>query len=218
MTSSSKIIAIIPAFNEEKTIEKVIAGIRPYVSNIVVVDDCSLDATGMVAKRAGALVVRHTQNRGYDKSIDDGFLEAYKQGADIMVTFDADGQHRPEDLKKITDMIVKGEADLVVGQRENITHFGEKIFALYTNFFFKVKDPLSGLKAYSKKVYEAMGHFDTISSIGTQLMIGAVRKGFVLKIVPIIVKEREDNSRFYAKSFKANYKILKALIKLILFE
>ena len=218
MTSSSKIIAIIPAFNEEKTIEKVVAGIRPYVSNIVVVDDCSLDATGMVAKRAGALVVRHTQNRGYDKSIDDGFLEAYKQGADIMVTFDADGQHRPEDLKKITDMIVKGEADLVVGQRENITHFGEKIFALYTNFFFKVKDPLSGLKAYSKKVYEAMGHFDTISSIGTQLMIGAVRKGFVLKIVPIIVKEREDNSRFYAKSFKANYKILKALIKLILFE
>jgi len=218
MTSSSKIIAIIPAFNEEKTIEKVVAGIRPYVSNIVVVDDCSLDATGMVAKRAGALVVRHTQNRGYDKSIDDGFLEAYKQGADIMVTFDADGQHRPEDLKKITDMIVKGEADLVVGQRENITHFGEKIFALYTNFFFKVKDPLSGLKAYSKKVYEAMGHFDTISSIGTQLMIGAVRKGFVLKTVPIIVKEREDNSRFYAKSFKANYKILKALIKLILFE
>ena len=218
MTSSSKIIAIIPAFNEEKTIEKVVAGIRPYVSNIVVVDDCSLDATGMVAKRAGALVVRHTQNRGYDKSIDDGFLEAYKQGADIMVTFDADGQHRPEDLKKITDMIVKGEADLVVGQRENITNFGEKIFALYTNFFFKVKDPLSGLKAYSKKVYEAMGHFDTISSIGTQLMIGAVRKGFVLKTVPIIVKEREDNSRFYAKSFKANYKILKALIKLILFE
>ena len=80
---------------------------------------------------------------------------------------------------------------------------------------FEVKDPLCGLKAYSKKVYEAIGHFDTIGSIGTQLMVQALARGFKLAKVSIKVKEREDSSRFYVNSFRANYKILKALVKII---
>lgn len=214
----NKIIAIIPAFNEEKTIEKVIEGIKKYASEIVVVNDCSSDATEILAKNAGAIVVTHKENKGYDASIQDGFDEAVKRGADIFVTFDADGQHNPEDFKKLIDIIREGGADVAIGQRDQITHFGEKLLALYTSSCFGIKDPLCGLKAYSKKAYESVGHFDTIKSIGTQLTIEAVSRGFKLMVVPVTIKERKDSSRFYFGSIKANYKVLKALIRLILLK
>lgn len=214
--SSNKIIAVIPAFNEAKTVRKVVSGLRHYCDEIIVVNDCSTDTTKYEAENAGAVVVNHTENRGYDASIEDGFREASKRGAGIIVTFDADGQHNPEDLKKLTDIIASGQADVAIGQRQTLTHPAEKVFAWYTNIFFGIKDPLCGLKAYQRKVCEAIGHFDTISSIGTQLTIQAVARGFKVAKVPIVINERQDESRFYYRKIRANIKILKALARLML--
>jgi len=215
MTLSKKVIIIIPAFNEEKTIETVVKKSAQFAQEIIVVDDNSSDQTAAKATGAGAIVIRHEQNKGYDASLEDGFREAAQRGADIFVTCDADGQHNPEDIPRLTSLISGGQADVVIGQRQKLTHVAEKLFAFYTRIFFGIKDPLCGLKAYSRKVYEVVGHFDTLQSIGTQLTVEAIKRGFMVKKIPIIVADRRDTSRFYFKKLKANLKILKAFLKIV---
>lgn len=216
-----RIIAVIPAYNESATIADVVVNVKRFVQEVVVVDDCSKDATSEKARAAGAHVLRHETNAGYDGSIDDGFREAARLGADIIVTCDADGQHRPEDVQRVCEPVVRGETDVAIGQRPQVSRIGETIFAWYTRARFGIWDPLCGLKAYRRDVYDAVGHFDTLKSIGTQLMAEAWLKGYRLQTVPIIVLPRPDESRFYAKLFRANMKILAAawrIMKLSLFQ
>jgi len=97
MSSASRVIAVIPAFNEARTIAAVVAGVRARVADVIVVDDHSMDATGEEAKRAGAIVLRNAANLGYDGSLNAGFAEAARRGAGIILTFDADGEHDPAD-------------------------------------------------------------------------------------------------------------------------
>ncbi|MFH1621481.1 MAG: glycosyltransferase family 2 protein [Patescibacteria group bacterium] len=212
-----KIVAVIPAYNEGWTIAKVIQGVRQVVDVVVVVDDCSKDDTCIKASSAGAYVIRHETNGGYDKSIEDGFKEAAKLGAGVIVTCDADGQHRPEDISKVLEPILKGDADVVAGQRNKLSRFGEKIFAIYARWRFGLHDPLCGLKAYRREVYDKVGYFDTFNSIGTQLLVEAWKNGYSIANVSVIVLPRPDESRFYAKLFRANVKILKAMFKIIRF-
>ena len=111
---NKKIMAIIPALNEETTIAAVIEGIRPYADEVIVIDDASSDNTIDIATSLGAIVVLNSENMGYDKSIERGFKEALKKGADIVFTFDADGQHSSSDIPFILKPILDDEADLVV--------------------------------------------------------------------------------------------------------
>src|SRR3989344_314568 len=215
MTSSNEIIVIIPAFNEAETIGEVVKGVKMYADEVIVVDDGSSDGTGAEAKKAGVVVISHSKNRGYEASIEDGFKEAVKRGAFVLVTFDADGQHKPEDIKKLTDAILRDGTDVAIGQRSHVTHITEKIFAWHTNLKFGIKDPLCGLKAYTRNVYESIGHFDTLKSIGTQLILEAAGKGYNIKTVPIEINPRQDTSRFYANKVKGNYKICKAMCKIV---
>lgn len=217
MILAANILVVIPAYNEGKTIGRVVRELIQRGAKVVVVDDCSKDNTFQDAEAAGATVIRHAQNGGYDKSIDDGFKKAAEMGADIFVTFDADGEHDANDLIRMTAPITNGTADIVLGQRPYTMHFSEKIFAFYTRLRWGITDPLCGFKAYSRNVYEAVGHFDTMQSIGTQLMVEGLRKGFRLALVPIALYAREsDSSRFYARRFWANVKILKAMIHVLL--
>lgn len=214
---NQKIVVVIPAFNEAETIGEVIKRVKPYSNEIIVIDDGSNDNTGLKAENNGVIVVRHNKNKGYDTSIEDGFQLALKRKASIIVTFDADGQHHPEDIKRLIKPIIDNKTDIVIGQRQCFFHFMEKIFSFYTNYRFGIKDPLCGLKAYNRKVYESIGHFDTLNSIGTQLTIEALSKGFKVGFISINIKKRMDKSRFYFNSLEANCKILKAMLKLILF-
>lgn len=216
MSHSEKIVAVIPAYNEAKTVGAVVRGLLPYVTEIVVVDDCSRDATSEEARAAGAIVVRHEHNQGYDKTINDGFAEAAQRDASIIITFDADGEHDAKDVPQVLAPLLAGSADMVAGQRSHTTHFGEKVFALYTGLRYGLHDPLCGLKAYRREVYDAVGFFDSVSSIGTELMLRGAKKGFHLALVPITLHTRvDDNSRFYARRFRANLKILRALWRIL---
>lgn len=211
-----KIIAVIPAYNEAATIADVVLGVKRFAPDVVVVNDCSTDDTAARAHAAGAHVVNHVTNTGYDGSLDDGFKEAARLGADIIVTCDGDGQHRVEDVRRACEPIVRGDADVVVGQRPALSRVGESIFAIYTGMRFGIHDPLCGLKAYHRKVYDAVGHFDTVRSIGTQLMVEAWLKGFRIKTIPVTILPRADESRFYSKLFRANLKILSAAGRVVL--
>ncbi len=216
MSHSEKIIAVIPAHNEGQTVGKVVSSLLPHVSAVVVVDDYSSDITGNEAKKAGAIVLRNDPNKGYDGTINEGFKEAARQGADIIFTFDADGEHDTKDVPRLLAPILSGDADIVLSQRPGSRHWGESIFAFYTRVRFGIPDPLSGMKAYRRSVYDSVGFFDSVSSVGTELMLRGVKKGYRLAFVPIALHARLDgSSRFYSRSFRANLKILRALQRIL---
>lgn len=212
-----KVIAVIPAYNEARTIGKVVNELRPHVDEIIVVDDASHDGTGGRAGEAGAIVVTHEINKGYDATINDGFRAAYDAGADIFLTFDADGEHDAKDVSRILNPIKQGEADIVLGQRPGSRHWGESLFALYTHLRFGIPDPLCGMKAYRREVYEHVGFFDSISSIGTELALRGMRLGYRKALIPITLHSRGDGdvSRFYTLNMRGNMKILRALWRIL---
>ena len=209
-----KIVAVIPALNEEKTVSDVVKGAKRHVSEVVLVDDGSEDSTADAARKEGAMVIRHDDSQGYDRSIDDGFKAAAEEGADIVVTMDADGQHDPEDLPRILGPILQDKADVVVGNKPHQARVAERLFALYSRRSIGIADPLCGMKAYLMEVYRAVGVFDDSSSIGTQLMFSASRRGFRMAQAEVRAHHRADSSRFGGR-VKANLKILRALLRVI---
>jgi len=104
-----KLVAIIPTYNEESTIGEVIKGTSKYVDDILVINDGSTDSTAETAKIAGATVIDNIVNRGLGKTIQRGYEEAIKGGADIVVQIDADGQYDPEEIPKLIKPILKIE-------------------------------------------------------------------------------------------------------------
>jgi glycosyltransferase involved in cell wall biosynthesis len=117
MSSSNTFWVVIPAFNEEPVIRGVVASVRKSHPNVVVIDDCSSDATGAEARAGGAIVLRHPINLGQGAALQTGIVFALRMGADRIVTFDADGQHMPEDIEVLVATQMRTGADLVQGSR-----------------------------------------------------------------------------------------------------
>ena len=111
------IVIGLPAYNEEKNIASIILRLREMSNNIIVCNDGSMDLTAQIAERLGAIVINHPKNLGYGASIRSIFLKAKEMSADILVTFDADGQHRVEDINTVIEPIKKNNADIVIGSR-----------------------------------------------------------------------------------------------------
>jgi len=157
-----KVIAVMPAYNEEKTISGVVGRSKKHVSSVIVVDDSSTDKTTSLARKSGAIVIKNRINRGcgYSKRI--GIEEALKRGADIIVTIDADGQHRPEDIPRFIEKIGEGY-DFVIGRRNIkkypfIKKFGNFSLNILTNFLSgtRLADTESGFKAFTRKAAKKM--------------------------------------------------------------
>jgi len=117
MENKEKRIIVIPAYNEEKTIGDVIRGAIGVSDRVLVVDDGSRDRTREIAESAGALVIRHSVNRGLGGALGTGIAGALKLGADAIVTMDADGQHRTIDAEKVFDHLSGSKVDFVIGSR-----------------------------------------------------------------------------------------------------
>ena len=108
---------MIPAFNEGPVIGDVVAGVRARYSQVVVVDDCSVDQTGDMAFQAGAIVLRHAVNLGQGAALATGIRYALSQGAETLVTFDADGQHCVDDIRVLLNRQRETGTDVVLGSR-----------------------------------------------------------------------------------------------------
>ncbi|MDD5740229.1 MAG: glycosyltransferase family 2 protein [Candidatus Peribacteraceae bacterium] len=110
-------IAVIPAYNEERTIESVVRGVQEYVDIVLVVDDGSTDRTPLLAEAAGAKVIRHVENSGSGAATMTGVQAARILGADIVITLDADEQHDPHDIPLLLQPAEDGSADIVFANR-----------------------------------------------------------------------------------------------------
>jgi len=194
----------IPAFNEEKNIGKVIVTLKKITDDIIVCDDGSNDLTREIAEGLGAKVISHTKNMGYGEAIKSIFNEAKKKEVDILVTFDADGQHRPEDIKSVTKPIIDQEAEVVIGSRflKNETNMpkyrkiGVKVLTKVTNMSIKenLTDSQSGLRAYQKKVLQNISLTDSGMGISTEILIKSHQKEFRIIEVPIQILYGKDTS------------------------
>lgn len=169
-----KVVAIVPAYNEEKTIGQVITDLKNYVDEIIVVNDGSTDRTGQIAEKTGAIVYNHLLNRGLGAALKTGFQAALMSEAEIIVTFDADGQHQAEDIPRLIKPILNGEAEVVIGSRfirnslksvigrktlrlaQMLRFFYNQIanFVTFLFFGFGVTDSQSGLRAFSRLALE----------------------------------------------------------------
>jgi len=204
-----RIAIVIPALNESATIGAVVTAAMAYGVPIVV-NDGSSDQTANLAQRAGAVVVSHTHNLGYDAALNSGFKKALELKSEVIITLDGDGQHTPYLLQEFIDQINAG-ADVVVGIRSKRQRLAECVFSWYTTLYFGIKDPLCGMKAYRTPIYQALGYFDSYRSIGTELMIFAATNGYRLNQIAFEVRERNSVSRF-GQVIDGNYKIFRALL------
>ncbi|MCG6859403.1 MAG: glycosyltransferase family 2 protein [Salaquimonas sp.] len=199
---------IIPALNEAATIGGIVASLRDS-GRVIVVDDGSTDNTGRIASDSGALVITHEVNRGYDAALDSGFARASELDCVYAVTLDADGQHPEAKIAEFVSALDQG-ADLVLGIRDQLQRFGESAFAFAARLRFGIRDPLCGMKGYRLDLYRSLGHFDSYSSIGTELMLYGAAKGARIVQVALETRERADAPRF-GRAFRANMRILRAM-------
>ena len=112
-----KLIIGIPAYNEEKNIASIITKLMKITDTIIVCNDGSNDLTSQISEKMGAIVINHEKNLGYGGAIRSIFLKAKELDGDILVTFDADGQHRVGDIENVIQPIIDKKADLVIGSR-----------------------------------------------------------------------------------------------------
>lgn len=205
---------IIPALNESATIAAGVAGARRF-GTVIVVDDGSRDATADLAREAGADVVRHECNRGYDEALETGFARVAELGFECALTMDADGQHDPTQMAAFISEILRG-ADVVIGVRDRRQRLMEHVFAWVATALWGIRDPLCGMKAYRVLVYQKRGHFDAYRSIGTELAIYAARSGFKIAQIPVLTRDRADAPRF-GSMLRANWQIFNAMWRGILY-
>jgi len=194
------IIACIPAYNEEKTIAKVIIKTQKYVDKVIVCDDGSKDMTSEIAERLGAIVIKHERNMGYGMALATLFKKAREMETDIMVTLDADDQHNPDYIPKIIEPIIKGEADIVIGSRflngknkQKIPIYrkiGIKTITKITKEMAKkgVTDAQSGYRAYNKKAINMVQPAEQGMGASTEILLKAIENNLKIKEIPITIK------------------------------
>ena len=193
-----KVTIGIPAFNEEKNIAKIIVKLKKIYDEIIVCNDGSADLTGEIAENLGVIVINHKQNLGYGAGINSIIKKSKEIDTDILVTFDADGQHKVEDVIKVIEPIKNGDADLVIGSRflsktkEKIPEYrkiGINIITKVTNAGLKKKitDSQSGFRAYSKDLISKLDISDMGMGISTEILIKTNSLGFRIAEIPITI-------------------------------
>lgn len=195
---SYRIVAGLPALNEEKNLPWIINAVKQQVDAVIVIDDGSTDATAVVARQAGAVVVQHDSNLGYGAALQTIFLTARAIQADALVILDSDGQHDPADVEEILEPLLYG-AEVVIGSRflnkkkNHIPQYrkaGMKVLDTATAAagVKNVTDSQSGYRAYGKKAINALNISGTDMSAGSEILIQLNDHHLKIFEVPIDVR------------------------------
>ena len=172
----SKVLFVIPAYNEEENIDKVIKEIKKDVSyaDIIVINDCSKDNTRQVVEQNNVKCITVPFNLGYARAVQTGIKYAKENNYDFVIQFDADGQHIASEAARMLDKIVKENADIVIGSRylekgryevKFFRKIGADLFSFLIRLFSgkKITDPLSGFQCLNKRVIDRYSKIRKIS-------------------------------------------------------
>lgn len=219
-----KVIAVIPALNEARRIEKTVQATQAFVDAVIVIDDGSSDATADAARTTGAIVLRHALNRGQGAALKTGTEAALKLGADIIVHVDADGQHDPSFIPSLVAPVLSDEADIVFGSRflgeaptgmpfsRRVLLTGARTFnALAVGIPRSVTDPQSGMRALNRKAALAIDFKQDRMAHCSEILRLATRSGLRWKEVPVKIHYTAESLAKGQKSldaFKIAWQIL----------
>ena len=211
------IFIVIPAYNEEKNITKVIDNIKNTNNdfNIIVVDDCSSDNTYQIIAQAGIKVLRHIINRGQGAALKTGTEYAIMNKADIVVHFDADGQFLAGEIKDVIKPIIDQQADIVFGSRflgkpSNMPSLKKYIFmplAKFSQHFLfgiKMTDPQSGFRAFSVRIFNKINWHNDQMAHCSEILHLSFKNKLRIREVPVTVIYNE-----FGQKFSGSLKIIK---------
>ena len=220
-----KIAVLIPCYNEELTIEKVIKDFRKELpdADIYVYDNNSKDRTAEIAKANGA-IVKHEYKQGKGNVVRSMF---YDVEADIYVMVDGDDTYPAEFVHQLIEPVVEGRADMAIGdrlsngtyQKENKRHFhefGNNLVKKSINVLFKanLKDIMTGYRVFNKKFVKNMPVMSPKFEIETEMSLYALDKRFVIEEIPILYRDRPEGSVSKLNTVKDGMKVLKTILKM----
>lgn len=230
----TRILAIVPAFNEEHNIRSVVTSIRNtalpdmYPIDVAVVNDGSKDGTKYEAEQSGGKVLDLPFNLGIGGAVQTGFRYACKHSYDIAIQIDGDGQHDPAYIFDIIQPIVSGEADVVIGSRflqskKNgfrstlIRRVGIKIFYIVNSLAIrqKITDNTSGFRAYNRKALEYLKDRYPVDYPEPEAVVLLGKKKFRIKEIPVIMKERAGGTSSIT-AVKSVYYMMKVLLAIFI--
>ncbi len=198
-----RIIAAIPAYNDEKYIGTVVLKTRQYVSEVIVLDDGSTDRTADIARLAGASVIQHEQNKGKGVSIQRILAEAKKRNLDTLVLLDTDAQHNPDEIPNLIKPIISEGFDLIIGSREqqrlNIPPYrrvGQRVLSYFLRLLSgeKVFDSECGFRAFSPKAVAELKLKQSGFAVEAEMIAAAAEKALKVTEVPISAIYTRDGS------------------------
>lgn len=221
------ITVVLPAYEEEVSIGSMVLLAKLHADKVIVVDDGSSDRTADIARKAGAEVIVHEINKGKGGALKTGFEAAVKMGADVIVTMDADAQHNPADIPKITTPIIKDEADIVNGSRylnckdKNTPAYrrvGQTVLDRATNINsgLKITDSQSGFRAFAASTVDIFRFNTNGMAIESEMLADAGKAGLRIKEVEITV--RYDVNGSTKKPIQHGLEVLITILKDIEFN
>jgi len=219
-------IAIVPAYNEERNIGRVVAELRAFDAglDVVVISDGSVDGTAAAAEAAGARVLRLPFNLGIGGAVQTGFKYAWEQGYELAVRCDGDGQHIPGELPKVIAPVVAGEADIAVGSRfaggagyrsSATRRVGIRLLATVVSAIARqrVTDTTSGFQALNRRALELFAADYPHDYPEVEGMVMTIKHRLRLVEVPVEMRERE-HGRSSITTLRSVYYMAKVLVAL----
>lgn len=221
------IVACIPAFNEEKTIARVILQAQKHVDTVIVCDDGSTDLTGEIAHRLGAEVIHHEKNLGYGAALRSLLKKARDMNADVIVTLDADAQHDPVAIPQVITPIVEDKTDIVLGSRflnknSNVPtyrRFGIKLLTHMSNGSLRngISDAQCGFRAYNKTAVQKLKLSEEGMGISAEILRKAGEQG--LRVAEVSVQVNYKNVKASTHNpLRHGLSVLSTIIKLVVEE
>jgi hypothetical protein len=223
-----RVLVVIPAYNEEGTIEEVVWRTRESLPDfdLLVVNDGSRDATGEILSRLGVKTATHLCNLGYGRAIQTAIKYAHSCGYDVLITLDADGQHHPEQVRALYDADIEGGWDVLIGSRYVKKHdysqapvgrqIGMRLFSLLVRAITgrRIYDTTSGLKVIRRSVFEALTHWHFID-FHAEAIVYLLRLGYRVSEYPITAAERTQGASMYSLLSHITYPLKTSLILLL---
>ena len=207
MSTAGRVVALIPAHNEERFIGSVVLMARRWCDSVVVVDDGSTDRTADVADAAGASVVRCSTNLGKAQALNVGFRVAAELGAAAIVCLDGDAQHDPQDIPRVAGPILRGEADVVIGSRyldkaarrhiPRWRRLGQAALNVATNVLSETRttDSQSGYRAFSRRALARLRFESSGLSVESEMQFLFRPADLVVREVAITARYLDGNKR-----------------------
>lgn len=206
--SDLKILIIIPAYNEEASVSRVISRVKAEIpgADILLVNDGSTDNTSSIARsHSGVMVVDLPFNLGIGGAMQTGYIYAYRNGYDIAVQIDADGQHDPAFVHQLMSPILKGDCDMTIGSRyvtlsSYKSSIGRRLGILFFSFLVsfitrqRVKDTTSGFRAVSARVIELFANQYPADYPEVDVLVRLYRNGFKFREIPVEMNKRQGGT------------------------